>query len=181
VSCAARSLELGECASQILDERSEVAGAEELEEGAVAPELVVEGLVGEALPEGVSLLAVVADDGARVVNLVGEGNAQRGLAGNVGEVGEIARFARAPGARVVGVEAVRACSDDGGDLGAELGADAFEHGWPAAVLDGVVKERGDRLGLVAAVFQDKPATIIRCATLVDCLLSTRQRRERPPA
>jgi hypothetical protein len=43
--------------------------------------------------------------------------------------------------------------DDGGDLGPEPGADAVEHGRPAAVLDGVVEERGDRLVLVAAVFE----------------------------
>ena len=84
-------LELGERAAEVLDERPEVAGAEELNEGAVVPELVVEGLVGEALPEGVALSAVVADDGARVVNLVGEGYAQRGLVDDVGQVGEIAR------------------------------------------------------------------------------------------
>ena len=34
--------------------------------------------------------------------------------------------------------------------------DPVEHGRAAAVLDGVVKERGDRLGLVSSVFQDEP-------------------------
>jgi hypothetical protein len=37
-------LELGEGAPEVLDERAEVAGAEELNEGAVVPKLVIEGL-----------------------------------------------------------------------------------------------------------------------------------------
>jgi hypothetical protein len=99
-------LEFGEGEPEVLDERRGVTGAEELKEGAVVPELVVDGLVGEAVPEGVALCAVVADDGARVVDLVGERDAQYGLVGGVGQVGEIARLALAPGARVVGVKAV---------------------------------------------------------------------------
>ena len=41
-------------------------------------------------------------------------------------------------------------SDDAGGVVAELGADALEHRLAAAVLDGVVQQRADRLGLAAA-------------------------------
>ena len=41
-------------------------------------------------------------------------------------------------------------SDDPGGVVAELGADALEHRLAAAVLDRVVQQRADRLGLAAA-------------------------------
>jgi hypothetical protein len=122
-------LELGERASQVLDERAGSPGGEELQQGAVVPELVVDRLVGEAIPQGVALGAIVADDRARVVDLVGERDAQRALDRDVGQVGEIARLALAPGARVVRVEAVRAGLDDGRDLGAS-GATSTPRGTP---------------------------------------------------
>ena len=77
-------LELAERVAEIFDERSGVARAEELQQGAVVPELVLDGLVGEAVPERMALGPVVADDRARVVDLVGERDTQCGLVGDVG-------------------------------------------------------------------------------------------------
>ena len=102
-------LELRERRAGVLDERSSVPRAEELHEGAVVPQSWSSTvLFGKAVPEGMALGPVVTDNRARVVDLVGERDAQRRLVGDVGQMRNVARLALAPGAGVLAVEAVGA-------------------------------------------------------------------------
>ena len=82
------------------------------------------------------------------MELVGERDAELvGLL--VGDRVDVGALALVPGRLGFGV-AVGVGVDDPCGVLAELEADAFEHRRAAAVLDGVVQERADRLGLAAA-------------------------------
>jgi hypothetical protein len=71
-------------------------------------------------------------------------------------VAEVRGLALPPAARVGGIYGVRTRLHNRRDIRAELAVDALEHRSPAAILDTVVQQRGDRLGLIAAVFEHQP-------------------------
>ena len=124
------------------------AGGERLVQLAVVPADRRAGAGAEAVPERLAERAVVEQDRARVVELVGERDAQlvRLLVGDRLEV-----LGLAPAPRRLGLAlAVGVRLDDPRDVVAELVADALEHRPPAAVLDRVVQQRADRLGLAPA-------------------------------
>ncbi len=91
------------------------------------------------------MLAIVPEDAADVVELVGERDAKDlGLGVGVGEMGDVALLARPP----VGVAAfVRAALDDGDDVLAERRDQLLSQPGAVTVLDRVVQQRRDRLVL----------------------------------
>jgi hypothetical protein len=127
--------------------------AEELDQLTVVPELVTGGAGREPLPQRVSVLAVIADDRAGVVNLVGEGHEQHAVVLYLRQMGQVATLALDPRRLRVLVDRVRAALDDRGDPLAEAIADPVEHRPPAPVLDRVVKHRRNRLVLIAPLLE----------------------------
>ena len=110
-------------------------------------------LDAEPLPQFVTALAVVPQDGPRVVELVGQRNQDRVLRG-FAEVRDVALLALLPG-RLGLLERVAALRDDAADLRPELPADLGEGLLSALVLGRIVQERGDRLRLAATCLDDQ--------------------------
>lgn len=118
-------------------------GAVVVPEGAVAP-------AAEALPDEITLEAVVAEDGAEVVELVGSRDEVNGLIGG-GEMAEVTLLALAP--RGFGFAfGIATGEDNGKDTVTEAGADGFAMVL-AVVLDDIVEEGGDGFLLVGAIFE----------------------------
>ena len=115
------------------------AGFEDVEESAEVPELLVAAAV-ESLPDEGADFAVVVEDGAGVVELVGGGD-EEGVEFFEVEAVDVGLFSGFPGGFVVAVfgEGVGEAVDEAGDGGAEGGLDVVEAGEAAVVFDGVVE------------------------------------------
>src|SRR5436309_2558853 len=130
------ALELTHDALQLVEQWAEprVVAAPGLgvEQGAVVPEGALPA-AGEAAPERLAEAAVVGEDGAGVVELVGGGDDEHG-GRRVPEMGDVG-FLPCPPGRFGDDLGVGAAIDDGGDGLAEALAEFLPHGIPAAVLD----------------------------------------------
>jgi len=106
-------------------------------------------------PDSLAMLPIVGEDGASVVQLVGQSH-QEDVVGGLPQMLEVALFALAPG-RPRLVEGIGAALDDGGNPLAEPVPDVVQALPAAMVLGRVVKQSRDRLILVTTRLQDQGA------------------------
>lgn len=91
------------------------------------------------------------------MHLVSERHPQHGIVGDLRQVLEVAPLSLDPRLGGIALEVVSEVLDDRRDAGAEALVNPLEQRPSAAVLDGVVQHRGDRLFLIAAVLEHQAA------------------------
>jgi hypothetical protein len=138
-------------AVELVDELGSTRGLDEhIDQCSVVPERAFL-FAREPGPELVADAAVVAQDRARVVQLV-RGRDEPDWCGRIFQLGDV-RLLAWPPVRLRDLERVRAAFDNGGDRIAEPQPYVLDPAAPAGVLAGVVEERADRLGFIGAVLE----------------------------
>ncbi len=137
---------------ELSGELAEACGAKGGDQGAVIPENAL-AAAGEAEPEGFAEDAIIEDNFADVIELIGGGN-DADVKGSGSGMLDVAAFAGEPGG-FGSLMGIGAGLDDAGDARAEFIADGGEGGQAALVLDGIVEQSGDGHILVAAIAEDE--------------------------
>jgi hypothetical protein len=141
-------------AGKLVDRPARMDFLEGCGEGSVVPQSSLLAAL-EALPELVAQHSIVAENGARVVDLVSKDDRQSVRRSNW-KVPEVLFLALPPG-RLGNTISIRAAFHNARYPFAEAPADLLEHSLSALVFHRIMKQRGDGLVFVSALLKDEGA------------------------